>query len=151
MDEKLQRLSQGKIVNMNCRKLLECCKMHDLRICNGRLDSDLGIGKYAYVGSSDKTVVDYILVNPFLLNFFSTFEVCEPNILSDHCAIQFSLKVKSYIWKPRKEIHIPLQTSIKGMHWMTKRRVSTNINCCWTMRSSLNLTHICNKSRRRST
>ena len=105
MDENLQRLSQDKIVNMNCRKLLECCEMHDLRICYGRLDSDIGIGKYTYVGSSRKTVVDYILVNPFLLKFFSTFEVCEPNILSDHCDVQFSLKVKSYLKTEKIDTH----------------------------------------------
>ena len=63
--------------------------MHVLRICNGRLGSDYGIGKYTNVGSSGKSVVDYVLVNPSLFDYFSIFEVCEPNILSDHCAVQF--------------------------------------------------------------
>ena len=79
---------------MNGRKLLEFCKMHILRICNGRLRSDNGIGKYTYVGSSGKSVVDYILVNPSLFDNFSIFEVGEPNILSDYCAIHFCLKLK---------------------------------------------------------
>ena len=44
--------------------------------------------------SSGKSVVDYILVNPSLFDNFSIFEVGEPNILSDHCAIHFCLKLK---------------------------------------------------------
>ena len=83
MDKTLQRISQDKIVNFSGRRLLEFCKMHGLRICNGRLGSDLGIGNYTYVGSSGKSVVDYVLVNPFSLDHFSTFEVGEPNIFSD--------------------------------------------------------------------
>ena len=39
--------------------------------------------------------MDYVLVNPSLFDYFSIFEVCEPNILSDHCAVQFSLKIKA--------------------------------------------------------
>ena len=69
--------------------------MHVLRICNGRLGSDYGIGKYTYVGGSSNSVVDYVLVNPSLFESFSIFEVCEPNILSDYCAVQFSLKIKA--------------------------------------------------------
>ena len=59
-DTYLQRHSQDKIVNMNGRKLLEFFKMHTLRICNGRLGSDKGLGKYTYVSSSGKSVVDYV-------------------------------------------------------------------------------------------
>ena len=94
MDTNIQRVSQDKIINMNGQRLLEFCKMHILWICNGRLGLNNGIGKYTYVGSSGKSVVDYILVNPSLFDNFSMFEVCEPNILSDHCAIHFCLKLK---------------------------------------------------------
>ena len=52
-----------------------------VRICNGRLGSDLRIGNYIYVGSSRKSVIDYVLVYPFSLYHFSTFKVGEPNIL----------------------------------------------------------------------
>ena len=59
--------------------------MHGLRICNGRLGSDLGIGNYTYVGSSGKSVVDYLLVNPFLLDHFLTFEIGEKSFVRSLC------------------------------------------------------------------
>ena len=39
-------------------------------------------------------MVDYVLVNSSLFDHFLKFEVCEPNILSDHCAVQFSLTTR---------------------------------------------------------
>ena len=59
MDTNKHRVSQDKIMNMNGRKPLEFCKMHIFGICNGRLGSDKGIGKYTNVGSSGKSVVDF--------------------------------------------------------------------------------------------
>ncbi|MCG7877024.1 MAG: reverse transcriptase family protein, partial [Candidatus Thiodiazotropha endolucinida] len=94
VDKNIPRVSQDKIINTNGRKLLDFCKSNSLRICNGRLGADSGVGKYTYVGSTGNSVVDYVIVNPYLFDLFSTFEVCEPNILSDHCVIEFSLKGK---------------------------------------------------------
>ena len=50
------------------------------------------IGKYTFVGSTGCSVVDYVLVSPDLLQHMLHFEVCPPNILSDHCAILYSIK-----------------------------------------------------------
>ena len=90
-DENLQRFSQDSSININGRKLLDFCKLNGLRICNGRLGMDKGIGKYTYVGYSGRSVVDYVIANHSLFDLFYTFQVCEPNILSDHCAVEFSL------------------------------------------------------------
>lgn len=92
IDEELFRYSQDKIINSNGRKLLEFCRLNCLRICNGRLGSDKGIGKFTYVGSTGRSVVDYVIVSSALLKCFLKFEVSEPTILSDHCAVKFGFE-----------------------------------------------------------
>ena len=54
-----------------------------------RIGSDKGIGKYTFVGSTGHSVIDYVIATPSLLNVIRTFHVGEPNILSDHCLIDF--------------------------------------------------------------
>ena len=90
-DEFMPRSSKDKIINANGRKLLDLCKLNALRIANGRPGSDRGVGKYTYVGSTGRSVIDYVIATPNLLNTISTFHVGEPNILSDHCLIDFSM------------------------------------------------------------
>lgn len=90
IDENFLRFSQDKILNTNGRKLLDFCKANGLRICNGRLGDDKGMGKYTYVGSTGSSVVDYVIVNPSLIDYFSKFQVQGPNILSDHCCVEFA-------------------------------------------------------------
>ena len=92
IDENLPRFSEDHIINQNGRWLLEFCVLNNLRICNGRVGADKGIGKFTFVGSTGCSVVDYVLVSLDLLNHLTHFEICPPNILSDHCAILFSVK-----------------------------------------------------------
>ena len=86
-----ERFSQDRFVNSNGRKLLDFCKLNRLRICNGRMGMDKSIGKYMYVGSTGSSVVDYVLISESITDTISKFRVGEPNILSDHCAVYFSL------------------------------------------------------------
>ena len=39
--------------------------------------------------------MDYCIVNPGIFQNFTSFYVHDPNILSDHCLIEFSLKSKT--------------------------------------------------------
>ena len=91
MDTAMSRYSQDKKINAYGRKLLDFCKQNTVRIANGRLGSDKETGKYTFVGSTGRSVIDYVIVSPALLNVISTFNVGEPNILSDHCLIDFSM------------------------------------------------------------
>jgi len=61
---------------------------------NGRVGKDKGIGRYTYVGSSGSSLVDYVIPTQNLFSFVDTFVVKEPNILSDHCLIDFSFTFK---------------------------------------------------------
>ena len=74
-----------------CIKIIDFCKSNGMRICNGRLGLDKGIGKYTYVGSTGSSVVDYVLISKNIVSTISKFSIDEPNILSDHCAVFFSL------------------------------------------------------------
>lgn len=92
-DQFLPRVSQDKgHLNSNGTYLLDFCKQTGLRILNGRIGKDAGIGKYTFVGSRGSSLVDYVLTNEELFTLFPHFQVEEPNLLSDHCLIQFELK-----------------------------------------------------------
>ena len=90
-DEVIPRRSQDKAVNSNGHLLLDFLKETGLRVANGWVCEDKHIGSFTYVGSRGSSLVDYCIVNPVLLNEFSSFYVHDPNILSDHCLIEFSL------------------------------------------------------------
>ena len=93
-DTVITRYSQDNKVNANGRKLLDFCKLNTLGIANGRIGSNKGIGKYTLVGSTGHNVIDYVIATPSLLNVIRNFHVGEPNILSDHCLIDFSMTCK---------------------------------------------------------
>lgn len=94
IDELCPRSSQDNTINANGRKLLDFCKLNRLRIANGRVGADKGVGKYTYVGATGKSVIDYVIVSSTLLDVISSFHVSDPNILSDHCCIDFSMTCK---------------------------------------------------------
>ena len=67
-DEVMPRSSQDNIINANGRKLMDFYKLNTLRIANGRLSLDRGIGKYTYVGSIGRSVIDSVIATlPLIL------------------------------------------------------------------------------------
>lgn len=90
-DDFLPRQSEDKIVNLNGRKLLDFCRQNELRICNGRLGDDRNIGKFTFRASSGRSVVDYVITNITMFEAIQSFKICDPNILSDHCVLEFSI------------------------------------------------------------
>ena len=91
VDTPLGRVSEDKGFNRYGSQMLDFCKETGLRIVNGRVGSDKGIGKCTYVGSAGKSVVDYVIASQCLFPVINTFEVSDPNLLSDHCIVQFSI------------------------------------------------------------
>lgn len=90
VDTPLMRASEDKGFTRYGSQLLDFCKETGLRIANGRVGKDKGIEKYTFVGSTGKSVVDFIMVSQCFFPYFNNFEVDDPNILSDHCMIHFS-------------------------------------------------------------
>ena len=76
--------------NSNGAFLLDFCKQTGMRIMNGRVGNDYGLGRYTFVGNRGTSIVDYVSSKPEFFNFVAQFEVQEPNILSDHSLIEVS-------------------------------------------------------------
>ena len=124
----MPRWSQDKIINANGRKLLDFCKLNILCIANGRLSSDRGVGKYTYVGSTGRSVIDYVIATPNVLNTISTFHVGEPNILSDHCLIDFSISRNSISEPVDVSENVPFENVKKKYAWNEGRAGEYLIN-----------------------
>ena len=94
VDNSVPRSSKDSKSNSNGNLLIDFCRQTGLRIANGRVGSDAYTGECTYVGSSGTSLVDYVLVSEDLLKCFVTFDVFDPNPISDHCLIEFSLKLR---------------------------------------------------------
>lgn len=91
-DEIPPRVSCDKTgYNSNGQQLLDFCKQTSLRIVNGRYGADKMVGNFTCTTSRGQSVVDYVLASKHVLNEIVSFEVGEPNILSDHSLVSFSL------------------------------------------------------------
>ena len=106
-EEILPRVSQDKNgFNSNGQQLLDFCKQTSLRIANGRSGADRLIGNFTCTTSRGQSVVDHVLMSRHLLQLVDTFDVGDPNILSDHSLISFSLlsssKIQSHDCQPRE-------------------------------------------------
>ena len=95
MDEFIPRASQDKNMNSNGTLLLEFCKQTKMRILNGRTGSDKGVGKFTCHTHRGQSVVDYILVSTDILPRICSFDIGDPNILSDHSFLYVSIWTKS--------------------------------------------------------
>ena len=93
VDNNLFRISQDTATNAHGLCLIDFCKQSGLRIANGRVGSDARVGKCTYVGSGGSSLIDYVLVSEDLLHKFNTFYVHDPNALTDHCVIEFSMNI----------------------------------------------------------
>ena len=91
IDSSLPRVSEDKVSNEYGNQLLEFCKATGLKLANGRLGEDTG--QFTCIKGNGSSVVDYVLCKPDLFNIICSFEIGEPNLLSDHCAINFSLNM----------------------------------------------------------
>ena len=72
-DTPIPRLSKDKSCNENGQDLLQFCKNTGMRIINGRLGDDAGVGRFTCVKGNGRCVVDYVLYKSdmfFLINFF---------------------------------------------------------------------------------
>ena len=95
LDEFIPSTSQDKNMNSNGTLLLEFCKQTNMRILNGRHGSDKGVGKFTCHTHRGQSVVDYVLVSTDILPLICSFDIGEPNILSDHSILHVSIWSKS--------------------------------------------------------
>ena len=72
------------------RKLVELCMNTEMKILNGRCFNDIE-GKFTRVGTTGRSVVDYILCEKESFNFVCNFQIEDQFPESDHCPILLEL------------------------------------------------------------
>ena len=83
-----KRVSQDiKSNNEYGKKLIECCKASDMRILNGRVFQDKGVGKLTRIETTGCSVVDYVVCDAGVGKNIIDFKVGEKKPESDHCPL----------------------------------------------------------------
>ena len=93
----LTRYSHDVVLNGNGNELLQCCKMADLKIINGRFGQDSGIGSFTCSNVNGNSVVDYAIASTnFLPNVsdlrIEVFDKCPSDI---HCPLSLTLSFRA--------------------------------------------------------
>ena len=57
------RATMDNICNLSGLKLLDICLSSDLKIVNGRIGNDAGIGRYTFMSSQSPSLIDYVLAS----------------------------------------------------------------------------------------
>ena len=99
------RHNQDTKVNEHGRRLLDLCKMSNLRIVNGHVGEDAGKGEYTCTTYQGQSLVDLVLCYEEMFELFETFKVLPQTELSDHNPIHFSIKLTRSIDSNRSGEH----------------------------------------------
>ena len=88
-----KRCNEDKITNNNGEMLIEMCKALNLKIVNGRIGKDKGLGALTF---GNRSTIDYAIVSSDLLKYVSNFEVkfFDKDLSDSHCPIILHLKVQ---------------------------------------------------------
>lgn len=113
----MRRVFDDKSINTNGRRLLDFCKQNGLHICNGRIGEDKNVGKFTYIGSTGRSVIDYVISNPALFHVICKFRICKPNILSEHCTLEFSLCRNIDMYTTQRKEREPRERLDKNYAW----------------------------------
>ena len=90
-DITMTRASLDNKCNSFGQKLLDLCKGACMRIVNGRLGDDFGVGNFTFISSQGMSLIDYLLAKECNFARLSRFTILPINEWSDHCPMQFAL------------------------------------------------------------
>lgn len=92
-----QRYNKDSVVNNRGHQMLDFCKSLGLRICNGRVGDDRGVGHFTCVNhNGGKSVVDYLLANHTIFHDITMFRVGHaPSPNSVHFPLEFSISINN--------------------------------------------------------
>ena len=110
-----RRYSLDTKIDSSGVKLLQICKDAGLRIINGRLGDDAGIGNFTFQSARGKSLIDYVLCTPSLFNLISNFCVHEISVFSDHAPLQFTISSKFNTIIPKNK------SEVKKLLWDTDK------------------------------
>ena len=71
----LERMNKDGYTNNNGNKLIELCKMSDLKIANGRIGKDSGIGNYTCHTTNGNSTIDFAILSMELFPYIDDFYV----------------------------------------------------------------------------
>jgi exonuclease III len=89
-----KRYTMDKSVNNSGRKLLDLCICSNVKIVNGRLGEDAGIGNYTNMSANGNSLIDYVICSQDLFPFISNFRVHDSQTCSTHVPIEVCIKTK---------------------------------------------------------
>ena len=114
-DIPLKRYSKDSVSNDQGVKLLDLCKATSLRIANGRLGDDYGIGSFTYVNRNACSVIDYLLLKESDFKLVNNFKIRDFTEFSDHAPISFDIVGKKYS-------SINNCFNIESVHWDNEKK-----------------------------
>lgn len=87
------RSTMDTVCNSSGSKLIDICLSSDLKIVNGRLGDDSGVGQVTYMSPNGQSLIDYVLLSQSLFPLVKDFVVHDFYSCSTHAAIQLNLEV----------------------------------------------------------
>ena len=91
-----QRYNMDTKANTYGKLLLELCKNTGLIIANGRHYQDKHRGSFTFFNRHGSSVIDYMLFEPNCFSIVKNLAIIPKLVESDHCPIEFSLKVQPF-------------------------------------------------------
>ena len=70
-----ERYNKDTTLNNNGQLLIDFCKVSNMKIVNGRLGSDKGVGDFTYRHATGNSTIDYCVVTPNLVPHIKNFNV----------------------------------------------------------------------------
>jgi hypothetical protein len=90
------RFTMDQTVNTSGKKLLELCHSSPIKIVNGRLGDDAGIGSFTFVSDKGCSLIDYALCSYNLFSIIQDFIVHDFQTCSTHAPIEIKFSVDKY-------------------------------------------------------
>jgi len=87
----LTRANSDHVTDSHGRRILDSCKVTDLRIGNGRLHNDIH-GELTFHSHNGTSPLDYLLLNSNDFQHISHFQIDNVSEFSDHCGLSFSIR-----------------------------------------------------------
>ena len=93
----MNRVNMDAYVNNNGKRLIELCKMSDLKIANGRIGRDKIFGNFTCHTSNGQSTIDYAIVSmelfPNIIDFY--VDVLDKCLSDVHCPICLEMSFKT--------------------------------------------------------
>ena len=89
------RSSMDKTVNASGNKLLDLCTSSKLKIVNGRVFDDSGVGSFTYMSVNGHSLIDYVVCSEELFPCISNFVVHDIQSHSHHTPIQINFSTNN--------------------------------------------------------